>query len=55
MPELGNLVTASLAAADSVLIPVQPLILDVEGLASIIGTIRKIRRKTILNWRLTVS
>lgn len=45
MPELGNLVTASLAAADSVLIPVQPLILDVEGLASIIGTIRKIRRK----------
>ena len=44
MPELGNLVTASLAAADSVLIPVQPLILDVEGLASIIGTIRKIRR-----------
>ena len=45
MPELGNLVTASLAAADRVLIPVQPLILDVEGLASIIGTIRKIRRK----------
>ena len=45
MPELGNLVTASLAASDSVLIPVQPLILDVEGLASIIGTIRKIRRK----------
>ena len=27
------------------MIPVQPLILDVEGLASIIGTIRKIRRK----------
>lgn len=45
MPELGNLVTASLAAADRVLIPVQPLILDVEGLASIIGTISKIRRK----------
>ena len=45
MPELDNLVTASLAAADSVLIPVQPLILDVEGLASIIDTIRKIRRK----------
>ncbi|WP_291227418.1 ParA family protein [Gemmiger sp.] len=45
MPELGNLVTASLAAADSVLIPVQPQILDVEGLASITGTILKIRRK----------
>lgn len=45
MPELGNLVTASLAAADSVLIPVQPQILDVEGLASITGTVLKIRRK----------
>ena len=45
MPSLGMLTINAFAAADSVLIPVQPQILDVEGLASITGTILKIRRK----------
>lgn len=45
MPDAGNLVGACLAAADSVLIPIQPNYLDVDGLAQIVDSVRKVKRK----------
>lgn len=44
-PSLGMLTINALAAADSVLIPVQAHFLSVKGIELLLGTIRKVRRQ----------
>ena len=45
MPSLGMLTVNALAAADSVLIPIQAQYLPAKGLEQLLQTIRKVRRQ----------
>ena len=53
MPSLGMLTINALAAADSVLIPVQAAYLSVKGLQQLIKTIGRVKRQ--LNPRLRIE
>lgn len=51
MPLLGMLTINAVAAADSILIPVQAAYLPVKGLEQLIKTIGKVKRQIILDWK----
>lgn len=53
MPSLGMMTINALAAADSVLIPVQTAYLPVKGLEQLLSTISKVKRQ--LNKKLTIE
>ena len=45
MPSLGQLTLNSLAASDSVIIPLQPAFLSVKGMDMLLNTVNKVRRQ----------
>ena len=52
MPSLGMLTINALAAADSVLVPVQPQFLSAKGLEQLLQTVNKVRRQINRNLRI---